>query len=76
MSPPATAVPLYRRLLGDAWNGLPPAVRQLHELPYAGGGEVIADGMASVERGGGMLARLIATIVGFPPAGRDIPVTV
>jgi len=75
MNSPAPTPPLYRRLLGDAWNGLPAPVRQLHELPYAGRA-VIADGTASVERGSGLLARLVAALFGFPPAGRDVPATV
>jgi hypothetical protein len=75
MSTSATALPLYQRLLGDAWNALPAPVRQLHELPYAGRA-LIADGTASVERGSGMLARLVAATFGFPSAGREIPVTV
>jgi len=75
MNSPALTLPLYRRLLGDAWSALPAPVRQMHELPYAGGA-VVADGTASVERGSGMLARLVAGMFGFPPAGREIPVTV
>jgi len=74
MNPPAPA--LYRRLLGDAWDTVPAPVRQMHELPYCGDGAVVADGVAMVERGRGLLARLVAALFGFPPAGREIPVTV
>lgn len=38
--------------------------------------ERTADGVAVVERGSGALARLVALMLGFPPAGRDFPVTV
>src|SRR5689334_15359720 len=75
MSAPATVLPLYRHLLGDAWNALPLPLRQMHELPYAGI-TPMADGTAVVERGRGVLARLVAAVFGFPPAGREIPVNV
>ena len=65
---PADA-PLYRRLLGDAWTALPEPVRAMHELT----GTLIASGRATVERGAGLLARLVAAVMGFPRAGRDCP---
>jgi hypothetical protein len=37
---------------------------------------MIADGVAAVERGKGMLARLVALVMGFPRAGEDVPLTV
>jgi len=64
--------PLYRRLLGSAYDTLPPTLRQLHELDR----HLLAEGRAKVERGNGVLARLIAAAVGFPRAGSDIAVTV
>ena len=38
--------------------------------------ELTAEGRAEVERGNGWLARVAAFVVGFPRAGKDIPVTV
>jgi hypothetical protein len=64
--------PLYRRLLGEAWALLPPPLQRLHDLV----GAFAAAGIATVERGTNPLARVIAAIMGFPPAGRDIPVRV
>ena len=64
--------PLYRRLLGDAWDLLPKPLQAMHDLD----GELHAEGVAEVERGHGLLARLVACVIGFPPAGRDIPVKV
>ncbi|TPJ46117.1 SDR family oxidoreductase [Mesorhizobium sp. B2-7-1] len=61
---------LYPDLLGDAWTDLPAEIRAMHE------GAAMADGRASVERGGGMLSRLAARLIGFPSAGTDIPVKV
>jgi hypothetical protein len=70
--PTDAQAPLYRRILGDAWNSLPQPLQTLHDLD----GEFSAEGLATVERGNGPLARLAAWIVGFPAAGKDIPVKV
>jgi hypothetical protein len=70
--PVGERAPLYRRLLGDAWSLLPEPVRDLHDLD----GELTAAGVASVERGKGLLARLAAWLIGFPQAGQEIPVSV
>jgi hypothetical protein len=64
--------PLYRRLLGDAWNALPQPLRTMHDLDA----ELSAEGVAEVGRGPGLLARVLAGVIGFPRAGKDIPVTV
>jgi hypothetical protein len=64
--------PLYRRLLGEAWDRLPEPLRVLHDLDA----DLTAGGYASVERGKSPLARLAAWIIGFPPAGEDVPVSV
>ncbi|MBB4217714.1 hypothetical protein FHT79_004929 [Rhizobium sp. BK212] len=64
-------LPLYHRILGSAWERLPPALSALHA-----GGARVASGRARIERGGGLLARIVAGVIGFPPAGEDVPVTV
>jgi Domain of unknown function (DUF4166)/Saccharopine dehydrogenase NADP binding domain len=64
--------PLYRRVLGEAWDLLPPALRAMHAVTDT----LTADGTAIVDRGQGLMARLVARLMGFPPAGRDVPVTV
>jgi hypothetical protein len=64
--------PLYRRALGDAWAALPEPVRMMHNLS----GDKRVAGRAEVERGTGSLARLAAALIGFPAAGRDVPVEV
>jgi Domain of unknown function (DUF4166) len=66
------AKPLFARVLGDAWDGLPAEIRRLHTVD----GVATAEGRASVERGDGLLARLAAAIVGFPAASADTPVRV
>jgi hypothetical protein len=70
---PADAqAPLYRRLLGDAYATLPAPIQVMHDLA----GTLSAEGRATVERGTSLLARAIAAAIGFPPAGRDVPVRV
>jgi hypothetical protein len=71
-SRPGRCVPLYRRILGSAYERVPGAVQVLHDLDR----ELSATGTASVERGSGVRSRLAAWIVGFPPAGDNVPVTV
>ncbi|MEH7910122.1 DUF4166 domain-containing protein [Rhizobium laguerreae] len=67
----AARQPLYRQILGSAWERLPPALAALHA-----GGARVASGRARIERGGGLLARIVAGVIGFPRAGEDVPVTV
>jgi hypothetical protein len=64
--------PLYRRLLGDAYATLPAPIQAMHDLE----GTLAAEGRATVARGTNLLARAIAAVIGFPPAGRDIAVRV
>ncbi|MES1971512.1 MAG: DUF4166 domain-containing protein [Pseudomonadota bacterium] len=61
----ALAPPLYARVMGPAFAALPPAVRAIHTVCRDGG----AAGEARVVRGAGMLARLVAWVMRFPPAG-------
>ncbi|MBO9711480.1 SDR family oxidoreductase [Sphingomonas sp.] len=57
--------PLYARVLGDAFDALPPAVRAVHDFVADGG----ATGEGSVARGSKLLARLLAAAMRMPPAG-------
>jgi Domain of unknown function (DUF4166)/Saccharopine dehydrogenase NADP binding domain len=66
------SVPLYRCLLGDAFDGMPAPWRVMHELKS----ELKAEGVARVDRGTGALARLVANLFGFPAAGGHVPVKV
>jgi Domain of unknown function (DUF4166)/Saccharopine dehydrogenase NADP binding domain len=67
---PSADAPLYRRLLGSAFDALPAPIRAMHD------GAREAAGSADVERGTNLPARLIANLFGFPPAGRNVPLTV
>jgi hypothetical protein len=60
-------MPLYRRLLGDRFDVLPARVRELHDVA----GTSVWTGRADVERGRSLPSRMVATLFGLPPAGRD-----
>ncbi|CTQ48311.1 SDR family oxidoreductase [Jannaschia donghaensis] len=65
-------VPVFRQALGASFDGLPAAVRDLHDvLAYRRW-----SGTARVDRGTGLRSRLICAIVGFPHATPDTDVTV
>ena len=66
------ADPLYRSILGSAFDALPTRLRELHGRKAARRWT----GSAEVRRGSGLLAKLVAALVGFPKAGADVPVTV
>lgn len=57
--------PVYKRVMGDAFDAMPAAVRKLHLL----GGDGGASGVATVVKGENALARLVASIMRFPEAG-------
>lgn len=63
---------IYRRVLGPAFDMLPDKVRQLHDSTA----ERRWQGHASVQRGRGLMANLIAKLIGFPPSANHVPVTV
>jgi hypothetical protein len=60
-------MPLYRRLLGARFDELPPRVAELHDVT----GTSVWAGRADVERGRSPVSRMVATLFGLPPAGRD-----
>jgi hypothetical protein len=66
------ARPLYERVLGEAWHRLPEPLQQMHTVRKT----LTARGLARVQRGSGMLARLAAWMFGFPQAGEHVPVEV
>ena len=60
---------LYRRLLGNAWETLPESIRAMHLAS-------LAEGVADVERGRNIFARIMSQLMGFPDPGTSIPVKV
>ena len=64
---------LFEQACGTAsYAHVAPAVRAFHD-PAA---YPVWSGRADIDAGAGLLARLIAKLFGFPPGGRDVPVTV
>lgn len=63
---------LYARLLGGTWSALPRPIQDLHRLDD----RLAAAGRARIERGGGVIARLVAAMARFPPAAEDVEVQV
>jgi hypothetical protein len=70
--PTSASLPLYRRLLGEAWYRLPEPVNTLHDLDDT----MVVSRRACIERGPGVLAWIAATLFRFPRAGRDVSVEV
>ncbi|MCD2172668.1 SDR family oxidoreductase [Rhizobium sp. C4] len=64
--------PIYRQLLGSAFDALPPRLKEIHDS----GRQQTWEGVASVRRGGGLLARALAALYGFPKAAAQVPVSV
>jgi predicted DCC family thiol-disulfide oxidoreductase YuxK len=62
----------FQYLLGSDFARLPEPVRRGHGLTHS----MRSTGRADVRRAPGLLARLLCTVAGLPPSGRDIAVTV
>ena len=71
-STPSENTPLYRQILGDAFDTLPQQLQALHDET----GARSWNGVARVQRGTGMMSKIIGKVFGFPPTGEQIPVTV
>lgn len=65
-------VPIYPAILGPAFAALPSRLQELHgrAAPRQW------SGLATVMRGRGPVVRIVATLVGFPKAASQVPVTV
>ena len=63
---------LHARILGTAWQSVSDVLRAVH----GAGPKLTISGTASITRGRGVLARLLAWIMRFPAAGKDVPVSV
>ncbi|MDZ5650528.1 saccharopine dehydrogenase NADP-binding domain-containing protein [Nitrospirillum sp. BR 11828] len=64
--------PVFRQVIGaEAWSRQPAVWRALHGVEA--GAPTVWRGRATVTRGGGLLARLAALLVGFPPRARTCP---
>lgn len=63
---------LHARILGPAWESLPGVLRAVHGT----GPQLTVSGKATITRGRGLLARMLAWIMRFPAAGENVPVSV
>lgn len=63
---------LHAQILGAAWQSMPAVIRAVH----AAGPTLKVRGRASITRGRGTLARMLAWIMRFPDAGENVPVSV
>jgi len=66
------ALPLYARILGDAWRDLPAQIRDMHDVRVG----TVAEGRARVERGSSIFAWLACALFGFPQTNPDTSVSV
>lgn len=77
---PTVPAPLFRSLLGDAFERLPRAVQWAHSVPPGVLSAVAPTqqlhGRCTVRRGRHPLAWLMARLIGFPRAQDDQPITV
>ena len=64
--------PLYARVLRGGFGALVRRVRELHELRDPSRWRGVAD----IDRGGSLLARLAGVFAGLPAEGRGVPLTV
>lgn len=64
--------PLYRQVLGSAFDTLPMQVQNLHGTSNARRWF----GRADVKRGTGMVARAICLLIGFPSTAENVPISV
>ena len=65
-------ITLFQSALEDRWNDLSPTARRTHCVRDMES----FSGLASVERGSSLLARMAGWLFGFPEAGTGIPLTV
>jgi hypothetical protein len=61
---------VYRRLLGPAFDALPPTLRHFHDVQTEWRGHA----RFRITRGRGRLRHLVAALGRLPPAGEDVPV--
>ena len=70
--PEPAPVPLFERLLGASFEGLPAPIKRVHD----GQARKVLSGRCRITRGTGVLARLLARVASLPEAGDDLPVRV
>jgi hypothetical protein len=66
--PEVSAIPLYQRLMGDAWTLIAPPIRAMHTTD----GSFHVRGRFDIEHGEHAVARLIARILDLPRQGASV----
>jgi hypothetical protein len=66
------SAPVQKRVLGAAWDQLPAPIAGMHDLTHV----CRAEGRADVDRGTSLVAHTVASVIGLPKPGRDLPVNV
>jgi len=69
---PIEAQPLFRHILGEAWDLLPSPIKQLHATTSVS----MYSGRCTVMQARNPVARAVTALVGFPKGGEDLPITV
>ncbi|HEV2673943.1 MAG TPA: DUF4166 domain-containing protein [Aliidongia sp.] len=64
--------PLFARVSGDRFSSLPAPIRALHSPT----GRNVHAGRAGIGGASNLVGRILARLLGFPPAGRDVAATV
>lgn len=72
VEPVERAQSLFQHALGSAWDRLPPEIRQLHSTLSVS----TYSGRCTVTQGRNPISRTVSAIVGFPKAGKDLPIDV
>lgn len=63
---------IFRSVLGDAFSKLPEAIQKMHDAE----GSPRMSGLATIQRGKGFFANLIATVFRFPVEGKNVAIDV
>lgn len=64
--------PLFRRVLGASFDKLPTRIREMHDRNE----RKLVQGECKVSRGNNPINNIVAKLLGLPPAGNDVPVSV
>lgn len=68
----SASIPLFKRLLGASFEGLPAPIRRVHD----GRAHKVLSGRCHIVRGGGVLVKLLGWAASLPRSGTDLPLQV
>ena len=70
--PQSASIPLFKRLLGAAFEGLPAPIKRVHD----GRAHKVLSGRCHITRGAGVLVSLLGWAASLPRSGNDLPIQV